>query len=53
MICPFTDRGCPFVDTSGMDKSISCIECKYYKKKKSKPKPEINADDLNKFMMGL
>ena len=31
MTCPYKENfDCPFVDTSVMDKTTSCIECEYY-----------------------
>jgi len=31
MNCPYGCKtGCPYVDTSGMDKSKSCYDCEYY-----------------------
>ena len=44
MNCPFTNEGCPEVDTSGMDKK-PCKDCEIYK--------QAEIDALNEFMMSL
>jgi hypothetical protein len=52
MYCPYKENyGCPYVDTAGMDKTMSCQECEVYIASQEKEKDDM--DDWNNFMMGL
>lgn len=34
MMCPYDDMACPYIDTSGMDKTMCCSKCPFNKNKK-------------------